>query len=34
MPQPMFKLITSATATLNENNQRAMVTIPVNALVI
>ena len=33
MPQRMFKLNTSTTAILNENNQRTMVTIPANALV-
>ena len=33
MPQRMFKLNTSTTAILNENNQRTMVTIPANAVV-
>ena len=33
MPQRMFKLNTSTTAILNENNQRSVVTIPANALV-
>jgi hypothetical protein len=33
MPQRMFKLNTSTTAILNENNQPSVVTIPANALV-
>ena len=33
MPQRTFKLNTSTTAILNENNQRTMVTIPANAVV-
>jgi hypothetical protein len=33
MPQRMFKLNTSTTAILNENNQPSMTTVPANALV-
>ena len=33
MPQRSFKLSTSTTAILNENNQPSVVTIPPNALV-
>jgi hypothetical protein len=33
MPQRMFKLNTSTTAILSENDQRTVVTIPANALV-
>jgi hypothetical protein len=32
MPQRMFKLNTSTTAILNENNQPSMTTVPANAL--
>jgi hypothetical protein len=33
MPQRMFKLNTSTTAILNDNNQPSVITVPANAIV-